>query len=262
MIVRHARVILPRLRPEAKADALQEIAANAAVAYARLAELGKEDLAYATPLATYAVAQYRAGRRVGNRLNVRDVLSPYCQQRKHVTVESLDRFDEEENQWQEAVVEDTRTATVPDIVPKDYHFEWAKSVNLRKGADVTLIGTGFMTYYCMEAAGLLAQEGIQARVDHHPCLKPIDKDGIIAAAKQTGCVVTAENHGINGGLGSAVAEVLVEGHPVPMERIGIRDMFVECGEVPDLFVKYRVRPEDIAEAARNVIARRKAGASR
>jgi len=146
--------------------------------------------------------------------------------------------------------------SVPDIVPKDYHFEWAKSVNLRKGADVTLIGTGFMTYYCMEAAGLLAQDGIQARVDHHPCLKPIDKDGIIAAAKETGCVVTAENHGINGGLGSAVAEVLVEGHPVPMERIGIRDVFVECGEVPDLFVKYRVRPEDIAEAARNVIARR------
>lgn len=115
-IVRHAKVILPRLRPEARADAIQEIVANAAVAYARLAQLGKESLAYPTPLATYAVAQYRAGRRVGNRLNVREVLSPYAQQRKRFTVESLDRFDEDEGTWEEAVVQDTRNSPVPDIV--------------------------------------------------------------------------------------------------------------------------------------------------
>jgi hypothetical protein len=115
-IVRHARVRLRHLKPEAKRDALSEVAANATVAYARLAEVDKADLAYPTVLANYAVAQYRDGRRVGNRLNVREVLSEYAQRRKHFSVESLDRFDEADGEWKEAVVQDTRTAPVPDIV--------------------------------------------------------------------------------------------------------------------------------------------------
>jgi transketolase len=150
----------------------------------------------------------------------------------------------------------TRPA-VPDITPPGYKFEWGKAVNLRPGTDVTLIGTGFMTYYCLLAADMLEKEGIKARVDHHPCLKPLDRDAIAKSAKETGCIVTAENHSIIGGLGSAVAEALVETAPVPMERIGVHDKFVECGEVPDLFVKYQVRPEDIVDAARRVIARKK-----
>ena len=121
-----------RLRPEARADALQEVVANAAVAYARLAELGKEGLAYPTPLATYAVAQYRAGRRVGNRRNVREVLSEYTQRRKRFSVESLDRFDEEENQWREAVVEDTRSSPVPEAVAFRIDFaDWLASLPRR-----------------------------------------------------------------------------------------------------------------------------------
>ncbi len=114
-----------------------------------------------------------------------------------------------------------------------------------------------MTAFCLQAADMLVQEGIHARVDHHACLKPIDREAILAAAEETGAIVTAENHGITGGLGSAVAEVLVEGRPAPMERIGVRDRFVECGEVPDLFAKYQVRPEDIAAAARRAIDRKR-----
>lgn len=153
----------------------------------------------------------------------------------------------------------TRPA-VPDITPPGYKFQWGKAVNLRQGTDVTLIGTGFMTYYCLLAADILAKEGLKVRVDHHPCLKPLDKDMVLKAAKETGGIVTAENHSIIGGLGGAVAEALVEGMPVPMERVGIRDKFVETGEVPDLFVKYQVQPEDIAAAVRRVIARKKSQA--
>jgi transketolase len=150
----------------------------------------------------------------------------------------------------------TRPA-VPDITPPGYKFQWGKAVNLRPGTDVTLIGTGFMTYYCLLAADILTKEGLKVRVDHHPCLKPLDKDMVLKAAQETGCVVTAENHSIIGGLGSAIAEALGESLPVPMERVGIRDKFVETGEVPDLFVKYQVQPEDIAAAVRRVIARKK-----
>lgn len=150
----------------------------------------------------------------------------------------------------------TRPA-VPDITPEDYRFQWGRALNLRPGADVALIGTGFMTYYCLEAAKCLAQEGIEARVDHHPCLKPLDAEAVREAAAACGCVVTAENHSIIGGLGGAVAEALVEAGPVPMERVGVRDMFVETGEIADLFAKYEVRPEDIVAAARRAIARKR-----
>ncbi len=151
----------------------------------------------------------------------------------------------------------TRPA-VPDIMPAGYRFEWGKAVSLRRGSDVALLGTGLLSSFCLQAADLLAREGVQARVDHHPCLKPVDREAILQAARETGGIVTAENHSTIGGLGSTVAEVLGEGHPVPMERVGVRDKFVESGEVPDLFVKYEVRPEDIAAAARRVLARKAA----
>ena len=105
-ITRHVRIAFRYLAPEAKAEAIQEAICNACVAFARLAELGKLDLAYPTPLARYAVAQVRDGRKVGCKLNVRDVLSRYCQQRKNVFVERLDHFDEDEACWQEIIIED------------------------------------------------------------------------------------------------------------------------------------------------------------
>ena len=119
---------------------LIEILPSSNFADLAVAELGKEDLAYATPLATYAVAQYRAGRRVGNRLNVREVLSEHAQQRKRFTVESLDRFDEEENQWREAVVEDTRTSPVPDVVAFRCDFsQWLHDLPHRNRR-ITVVG--------------------------------------------------------------------------------------------------------------------------
>jgi len=145
-------------------------------------------------------------------------------------------------------------AAVPEIPwPKGYKFEWGRAVTLRKGKDVALLGTGFMTSYCLQAADLLATDGIEAQVDHHPCLKPIDRQAIAAAARKTGAIVTAENHSTIGGLGGAVAEVLGETCPVPMMRVGVKDQFVETGEIPDLFAKYEARPEDIVRAAREAL---------
>ena len=114
-IVIQARYAFRHLDAEAYDDAIQEVIANALVAFVRLVELNKTDLAYPSALARYAVAQIHDGRRVGNRLNVRDVLSPYAQKRKDIRVERLDRFDEEDDEWTEAVVEDDRTP-VPDQV--------------------------------------------------------------------------------------------------------------------------------------------------
>ena len=131
-IARHARISFRHLSPNAREEAIQEVICNACAAVARLAELGKLDLAYPSVLARYAVAQVRDGRKVGCKLNVRDVLNPYCQRQKNVTVERLDHFDEEENAWQEAVVQDTRTAPVPDIVAFRCDFaDWLASLSRR-----------------------------------------------------------------------------------------------------------------------------------
>jgi transketolase len=147
----------------------------------------------------------------------------------------------------------TRPA-VPDLpLPKDYRFTWGKAVTLRRGTDVALLGTGFLISTCLDAADLLASWGISARVDHHPSLKPLDRQAVMRAAA-CGAIVTAENHSVIGGLGSAVAEVLVEDGPVPMRRIGIKDRFVETGEIPDLLAKYETRAEDIAGAAQELVA--------
>jgi hypothetical protein len=131
-ILTHARISFRHFKPEARAEAVAECVANAFVAFAKLVQLGKVDLAYPTVLARYAVAQVNDGRRVGNRLNVREVLSLYAQKHKSIKVERLDHFDEEENQWQEAVVVDTRSAPVSDIVAfrRDV-ADWLKSLRCR-----------------------------------------------------------------------------------------------------------------------------------
>jgi len=112
-ILRHARMAFRHLKGEARQEVLTEVVANAFVAYARLAELGKTDLAYPSVLVRYAVAQFCDGRRVGSRLNIRDVLSRHCQKRKGVNVERLDRFDASNDCWIEATLEDTH-ALPPD----------------------------------------------------------------------------------------------------------------------------------------------------
>jgi transketolase len=144
----------------------------------------------------------------------------------------------------------------PSISPAGYRFTMGKALRLRQGKDVTLIGSGMMTSQCLEAALLLQQLGIRAGVLHMPTLKPIDSAAVEQAARESGAIVTAENHTIYGGLGSAVAEALVESRPVPMMRIGLRDCYGECGSNAALLEKYGLSPQHIARAAQSVIQRK------
>jgi len=131
-IVRHAKIAFRHLRAEAREEAVQGTICNACDAIARLAELGKLDVAYATALARYGVAQVKDGRMTGGHLNCKDVLSGYCQRLKGVVVERLDVFSDEENAWKEAVVQDTRSAPVSDIVAFRVDFaDWLKSLRRR-----------------------------------------------------------------------------------------------------------------------------------
>jgi transketolase len=138
---------------------------------------------------------------------------------------------------------------LPDMFSDDHTFEWGKGRLIRKGTDVTLFGTGMMTDRCIKAAVLLEKEGISAEVIHLASIKPIDSEMIVESVSKTGCTVTAENASIIAGFGAAVAEVLVENFPVPLKRIGVRDQWIDSGEIEELFTFYKMQPEDIAAAA-------------
>ena len=145
---------------------------------------------------------------------------------------------------------------VPVLFGDDYKFEIGKGVLMKDGADVTLVGTGIMVSKAMEAAELLAAEGISAAVVNISTIKPLDAELIIAQAQKTGAVVTCEEHTICGGLGSAVAEVLVENCPVPMARVGVEDKFGESGLPDELLEKYGLSASNIAAKAKAVIAKK------
>ena len=139
---------------------------------------------------------------------------------------------------------------VPVLNDKDnYKFELGKGVEMRDGSDLTIIATGMMVGMALEAAETLAAKGISARVVNIHTLKPIDKDIILKAAKETGAIVTAEEHSIIGGLGSAVAEVVGEGCPVPVVRLGVDDKFGHLGKVPPLLEMYGLTPDNIVAKA-------------
>ena len=142
---------------------------------------------------------------------------------------------------------------VPVIFDENYEFELGKGVMLNDGTDVTIIATGLMVEAAINAEKMLKAEGISARVVNIHTIKPIDRDIIIKAAKDTGAVVTCEEHNIIGGLGSAVAEVLAEECPVPMERIGVKDEFGKSGVPAQLLKEYGLTAEDIVAAAKRVI---------
>lgn len=137
------------------------------------------------------------------------------------------------------------------------NFEIGKGIPLKDGCDVTLIATGILVSETLKAAEMLEKEGISARVVNIFTWKPIDTDIIIKCAKETGAIVTAENHNILTGLGSAVAEVLVENEPVPMERIGVKDLFGEVGPVEYLAERFEMTSKDIAAKARKAVLRKK-----
>lgn len=135
-------------------------------------------------------------------------------------------------------------------------FEIGKAAKVREGKDVTIFATGICVAEAVKAAELLEKEGISAAVSNMFTIKPIDKDAVIEAAKTTGAVVTAENHNIINGLGSAVAEVLAENVCVPLERIGAKDRFGEVGPVDYLKQRFEMTAEDIAKAAKKAISRK------
>lgn len=143
---------------------------------------------------------------------------------------------------------------VPDVFDETYEFKFGKAVTLKEGTDVTLIGMGIMTSAALEAAEMLAAEGISATVLNMPTIKPIDEDAIVAAANATGAIVTCEEHSIIGGLGSAVAEVLAEKASARLVRIGVKDTFGESGKPADLLKKYGLTAADIVAAAKQAIA--------
>jgi transketolase len=149
-------------------------------------------------------------------------------------------------------------AMAPVIFDKaGYRFEIGKGVTLAEGNDLTIVATGHMLAKALAAARTLAAEGILARVVNIHTIKPIDRELLIACARETGAVVTAEEHSVLGGLGSAVAEVLVRSCPVPMECVGIEDTFTESGDYEQLLVQYGLSAGDIAAGARRVLRRKK-----
>jgi transketolase len=143
----------------------------------------------------------------------------------------------------------------PTIFGEDYRFEVGKAVTVREGADLTIFSTGAHTLRALEACNLLAADGVSAHLVHVHTLKPIDIQGIAAAAKKTGRVLTTEEHNIFGGLGGAVAEVLGQHAPVPMRIHGLQDCFLESGQNDALLQKYGLTPQHIAEAAKALLAR-------
>ena len=137
--------------------------------------------------------------------------------------------------------------------PATYKFELGKGVQLRDGSDITVIATGLLVNEALIAAETLAGEGISVRVINIHTIKPLDKEIILKAAKETGRIVTAEEHSIIGGLGSAVAEAVCEGCPVPVHRIGVNDTFGHSGPAVDLLKQFGLSAEHIAEVVRKAV---------
>lgn len=142
------------------------------------------------------------------------------------------------------------------IYEKDSTFEIGKAVKLREGKDATIIATGIMVAEALRAADILEEQGISTSVLNMFTIKPIDVEAVREAAKNTGAIVTAENHNIINGLGSAVAEALVENNPVPMERVGVKDHFGEVGSVDYLKEKFHLTADDIVCAVKKAVERK------
>ena len=146
---------------------------------------------------------------------------------------------------------------VPYVYPQNYQFVLGQAPVLREGKDVTIIAMGIMVSYALEAADNLAHEGIEARVISMSTLRPLDEEAIVKAARDTGAIVTAEEHLQRGGLGSVVAQVAAENHPVPMSFIAIKDMYAKSGKPKELLEKCGLTAPNIEKAVRSVISRKK-----
>jgi transketolase len=148
-------------------------------------------------------------------------------------------------------------AEVPVVLDKaSYDFKIGKGVTLVDGSDLTIVATGYMLIKALEAAEILAAKGIKARVVNIHTIKPIDSELLIACARETGAIVTAEEHNVFGGLGSAVSEVLATNCPVPIEFVGVEDRFTESGDYEKLLAKYGLSADNIVARAQKVLKRK------
>ncbi len=145
----------------------------------------------------------------------------------------------------------------PVVLDDQYIFRKGKAVTLTEGTEATIIAIGVMISRALEAINILNQEGIQVRLINMSTIKPIDQEAIILAAKETGAIVTAEEHSIIGGLGSAVAEVLSENYPVTLKRIGMRDCFGISGDADELLNYFGLSAQAIVSAVKEVIAQKR-----
>lgn len=145
---------------------------------------------------------------------------------------------------------------VPDLLPEGHVFELGRANLLREGSDLTLVANGTLTHRIVKAADILLSRGIKARVLNMATVRPIDEAAIIAAAKETGAILTAEEHSIFGGLGSAIAEVVVDHSPVPMKRLGVPGVFAHTGSAEWLLDEFGMAPAAIADAAQALIKRK------
>ena len=144
--------------------------------------------------------------------------------------------------------------SVPVIFDEtNYKFEIGKGITIKEGKDVTIIATGIMVTEAIKAGKILAEEGIDAEIIDIHTIKPIDRDIIIKSAKKTGIIVTAEEHSVIGGLGSAVAEVVTDEYPVSVLKVGIQDMFGRSGKPAELLEMYGLLANDIVVKAREAI---------
>lgn len=144
----------------------------------------------------------------------------------------------------------------PVVTEEGTPFEIGKAKILREGTDVTLVACGQMVAACIDAAEILATEGISAEVINMATIKPLDSETLLASVGKTGCCVTAEEHSIIGGLGSAVSECICENKPVPVVRVGTKDTFGESGTPAELLKKYGLTADDVVAAARKSISRK------
>jgi transketolase len=146
---------------------------------------------------------------------------------------------------------------MPVLFDDGYRFEIGKGVVMRDGGDITLIGTGTVLSKAAGAADILAGKGISVRLINMHTIKPLDRQLVLEAARETGRIVTVEEHYIAGGLGSAVAELLVQEHPVPVKMIGVDDQYASNGPYEPLLGLYGLQPEQIAETVREFMSAKK-----
>ena len=145
---------------------------------------------------------------------------------------------------------------VPRIFDEDYKFEIGKAVTLKEGSDVTIIATGLMVNEAIEAAKTLEAEGISVELINMHTIKPLDKEAVIKAAKKTGCIVTAEEHNVIGGLGDAVCDAVCEEYPVPVVKLGVEDTFGKSGPAVELLHIFGLDAENIVKKAKIAISKK------